>query len=64
MVALPPIEGRIVMSGGGIEVVLHDEVFGNAMGAKLGNDRWNVSIIASVVVPKESYCVCDAEVVV
>jgi hypothetical protein len=29
-----------------------------------GSDRWNVAVLASVVVPKEPYCVRNTEVVV
>jgi hypothetical protein len=43
---------------------MRDERFGNAMGAKRGDDRRNVAVLAGVVVSKEPYRVREAEVVV
>ena len=74
VVALAPVEERVVTSGGGVEVVwafhchdpqiMLDEGFGNAACMQQGDDRRNVTVHASVVVPEEPYSVCDTEVVV
>jgi hypothetical protein len=41
-----------------------DESFGNAACTQRGDNRRNVAVLASVVVPKEPYSIRDAEVVV
>jgi hypothetical protein len=73
VVALASVEERAVASGGGNEViwtshchdprVVLDEGLGNVSCLQQGDDRWDVTILACIVVPEELYSVCNAEVV-